>query len=120
LCVFEIPPVIRIRLDSVCLAFAVWVYQLRCNEIAVGHRMSVGEGQRVSQNCLNWAPDLQHVMVESVELFPWGRGFAIFTYINDLKSFLEKLIGFIGKVIFNTIFGGTIGLIDVNTTCWPA
>jgi hypothetical protein len=42
------------------------------------------------------------------------------TYVDNLVAFLEKLVGFVGEVILNTVLRGTIGLVDVYPACRAA
>ena len=42
------------------------------------------------------------------------------TDIDDLKALLEKLVSLIWEVVFDTVLGGSVRLIDVNSFSWPA
>lgn len=57
--VLEVPPMVRIRLDGVRLALAVWVDQRCGDEVAVWHGVCVGNGERISEDGLDGTPDLQ-------------------------------------------------------------
>jgi hypothetical protein len=37
------------------------------------------------------------------------------TYVDDLKALLEKLVGLIWEVVLDTVLGCTVGLVDVNS-----
>jgi len=49
---------IRIRLHCVGLAFAVGVDEFGGDEVVVGYGVRVGEGERVTEDSFNGAPDL--------------------------------------------------------------
>jgi hypothetical protein len=57
---------------------------------------------------------------ESVASFIGEERYVVWSYVDDLEALLEKLIGFIRKVVLNTVLGGAIGLVDVNPACWAA
>lgn len=42
------------------------------------------------------------------------------TYVDDLVALLEKLVGFVGEVVLDTVLRGTIGLVDVYPACRAA
>lgn len=42
------------------------------------------------------------------------------TYVDNLVALLEKLVGFVGEVVLNTVLRGTIGLVDVYPACRAA
>lgn len=42
------------------------------------------------------------------------------TYIDDLESFLEKLVGLVGEMILDAILGGLVGLVYVDSLSWAA
>lgn len=44
----------------------------------------------------------------------------MWTYVDDLEALLEKLVGFIGEVVPDTVHGGVIRLVDVDSACWAA
>jgi len=57
--ILEVPTMIWVRLDCVRLARAIRVDQRSWNEIAVRHGMGVRQGERISEDGLDWAPDLK-------------------------------------------------------------
>jgi hypothetical protein len=59
LSILEIPTMIWIWLDSVRLARAVRIDQRSGNKVAVRNGMSIRKGKRISENGLDWAPDLE-------------------------------------------------------------
>jgi len=71
--VLEIPLVVGVGLDGVGLALAVGVDQLGGDEIGVGYGVSVGQGEGVSEDGFDGAPD-----------------------IDDLEALLEELVRFVG------------------------
>jgi hypothetical protein len=44
----------------------------------------------------------------------------LWTYIDDLKALLEKLVGLVWEVVLDAVLGGAIGLIDVDSFPWAA
>lgn len=42
------------------------------------------------------------------------------TYVDDLKALLEKLVSLIWEVVLHTVLRGAVGLIDVNSFPWAA
>lgn len=42
------------------------------------------------------------------------------TYIDYLKAFFEEFGGFGGEVVFDAVFGGLVGLVDVDSFSWAA
>jgi hypothetical protein len=71
--VLVVPPVAGARAHGVRLAFAVGVDQLGGNEIRVGNGIRVGRRERVPEDGLDRAPDLQHKISQSVSrIIDWG------------------------------------------------
>jgi hypothetical protein len=56
--VLEVPSMIRIRLDRVCLSLAIRVDQCSGDKVALGHGMGVRKRERVSEDGLNGTPNL--------------------------------------------------------------
>jgi len=44
----------------------------------------------------------------------------LWTYVNDLKALLEKLVSLIREMVLDTVLGCTVGLVDVNSFPWAA
>lgn len=57
--ILEVPSVAWIRLDGERLALAVWVDQRSGDKVAFRHGVGVCEGERVSEDRLDGAPNLQ-------------------------------------------------------------
>jgi hypothetical protein len=57
--VLEVPTMVRIWLDCVRLSRAVRIDQRSRNKVAVRHGMSVRQGERISEDGLDGAPDLK-------------------------------------------------------------
>jgi hypothetical protein len=59
--IFEIPPVIRVRLHGIRLALAIGIDEFGGHEVAFGDRVGICEGQGVSVDCFYGTPDLNRV-----------------------------------------------------------
>jgi len=57
--ILKVPPMSRIWLDGVRLAFAVRVDQCSGDEVTVGHGMGVCKGERISEDGFDGTPDLE-------------------------------------------------------------
>lgn len=57
--ILEVPTMIWIWLDSVRLARAVRIDQRSGNKVTVRDGMGIRKGKRISEDGLDWAPDLE-------------------------------------------------------------
>ena len=65
--------------------------------------MGVRESEGVSEDGLDRSPDLRHVEGKSIGSIVGEEGNVAETYVDDLKALLEKLVGFIGEVVLDTV-----------------
>jgi hypothetical protein len=59
LSILEVPSMIRIWLNRVCLAFTVRINERSWNKVALWHGMGIRNGEWIFEDGLDGAPDLQ-------------------------------------------------------------
>lgn len=87
------PPMLRIRFHRICFALSIRVDQSNADQVRVRHRMGISDRERVLENLLDRAPD-----------------------IDDLVSSRQQFFGLIGKMMGNSRLRCTVGLVDVDTS----
>lgn len=98
-----VPPVLCVRSDRVRLPSAIGVDQRDGDEIGVGDRVRLRDGEGVSGNWLDRAPD-----------------------VDDLVAGLQEGLGELREVVGHAGAGGGVGLVDVHSVdgaaegywCW--
>lgn len=112
LSVLEVPPMLGIWLDSICLAAAIGIHQRSTDKVAVRHRVCIRKRKWIFEYCLDGAPDL---LQELLSHFWHGKATERGTYVDDLEALLQKSSRHVWKMMRNTLLGSRVGLVDVNT-----
>lgn len=89
--VLEIPLVFLIREHSICPTVAIGIDESEGDQVLLGHRIGFGQGQRVAENLLDGAPD-----------------------VDDLDAALEELGCFLRQMVRDSGQGRLVRLVDVD------
>lgn len=77
--------------------------------------MGVCETEGVAEDGSDGTPDLWCVSLCLGGVWVWQRDVLGAAYINDLETLFQKLISIVGKMVFNTVLGRSVGLVNVNS-----
>lgn len=91
LAIQKVPLMLLIRPNSKSLSHSIRVYELHRHQVAVRHWPGVCDTERVFEDGLDWAPD-----------------------VDNLRAALKELIGFFGKVVAYAVESSFIGLVNVD------
>ena len=94
--ILEVPPMLLIWPDSVRLALTVGIDELDSHQVAVWDRVCVCDRERVTEDPLDGAPD-----------------------VDDLVAGIEEL-GLVWEVVSDAVLGCFVGLINVYSLDWTA
>jgi len=115
LSVLKVPSMIRIGFDSPSLVFTIRINTCSGNKVALRYRSGVCNTERISEYSLDRTPNLCQGGQPSVSS---RKRHIMLIYIDDLKAFLEKLLGLIWKLVPDGVLCALVRLVNMDTLSW--